>query len=424
MARFIAGDELGGLKTVSFLRSDDKITVNSILTGGEDKKRAVQRLATLPSSSSPESVLLASAHADGSACTYTLSSEGELETIKEWTEPRLKAGQKYVGLAFTESGVYSCTSNGALRRTKLSSHSSENVPEETSSQTAVLPMRLADWALSPSSHTFAYAGDEVELSLWDTERAFAARTTKPVANTGEGKKKRKRDEELLPGETWRARNVPNDSLSLRQPVRNTTLAFLNGRDGFLAVGTAFGDVRRYDVRAQKRPVANWQGIGKAGGIAAVASAREGEHEVYVSDNGSSVFALDARTGKILCGYPGISGGVHAIATGPSGLVASAARDRYVRVHSTPGAEEDGGGSVKKGDGKGKVLDKTYFKSVPSALVWDGIDAGIEDGDDGDEESDDDDDDVWEGMAVVEEDEDDEEGDNKKARRKRAKGETA
>ena len=57
MARFIAGDELGGLKAVSFSRSDDKITVTSVRAGGEDKKRAVQRLAALPSSSS-ESVLV------------------------------------------------------------------------------------------------------------------------------------------------------------------------------------------------------------------------------------------------------------------------------------------------------------------------------------------------------------------------------
>ncbi|VDC06591.1 unnamed protein product [Peniophora sp. CBMAI 1063] len=414
MARFIVGDELGGLKTASLSRSDDKITVNSIRAGGEDKKRAVQRLATHYSPES-ESVLLASAHADGSASAYTLSSDGELETVKEWNEPRLKAGQKYVGLTHTESGVYSCTSNGALRFTSLAS--SSDASEGPSSQTGVLPMRLADWHLSSSGRTFAYAGDEVELSLWDTERAFAARESKPVTNEGEGKKKRKRGEELLPGETWRARNVPNDSLSLRQPVRNTCLTFLNGREDSLAVGTAFGDVRRYDIRAQKRPVANWQGVGKVGGIATVASTAAGENELYVSDNGTSVFALDVRSGKILSGYPGIAGGVHAIAPGPKGLIASAARDRYVRVHSTPSTEEgrDGG----KGDGKGKVLDKTYFKSVPSTLVWDGIGVVSQGGEADDDDEGSDEEDVWDGMDMVDEDDDDE-GEHKKAKRKRTK----
>lgn len=59
MARFLAGDELGGLKAVDFSRSDGKITVTSIRPGGEDKKRAIQRLAARPSSSSSsESVLV------------------------------------------------------------------------------------------------------------------------------------------------------------------------------------------------------------------------------------------------------------------------------------------------------------------------------------------------------------------------------
>ena len=105
------------------------------------------------------------------------------------------------------SGAYSCTSNGALRITKLPTSASKDVSEASPSHTAVLPMRLADWALSSSGHTFAYAGDEVELSVWDTERAFAARESRPTTSAGEGKKKRKRGEELLPGETWRARNV-------------------------------------------------------------------------------------------------------------------------------------------------------------------------------------------------------------------------
>ena len=75
-------------------------------------------------------------------------------------------------------------------------------------------MRLADWGLSSSGHTFAYAGDEVELSVWDSERAFAPRESQPTS-AGEGKKKRKRGEELLPGETWRARNVCCISLCAR-----------------------------------------------------------------------------------------------------------------------------------------------------------------------------------------------------------------
>lgn len=72
-------------------------------------------------------------------------------------------------------------------------------------ETGVLPMRLAEWRLSPDQNTFAYTGDEVELSVWDTENAFTAQRQESSSN--ESPKKRKRSEQLLPGESWRARNV-------------------------------------------------------------------------------------------------------------------------------------------------------------------------------------------------------------------------
>lgn len=67
-------------------------------------------------------------------------------------------------------------------------------------------MRLAEWRLSTNEETFAYAGDEVELSVWNTERAFSSE--QPTTNESEAQsKKRKRLEQLLPGEIWRAKNV-------------------------------------------------------------------------------------------------------------------------------------------------------------------------------------------------------------------------
>ena len=128
----------------------------------------------------------------------------------------MKSGQRYVGLSiseryvFTEEiyistahlafrRVFSCTSNGALRSTTLGEDNSAPL-----GQTSVLPMRLCDWRLSHDAQTFAYGGDEVELSVWDTESAFAPRE-KPLDDNDT--KKRKRGDQLLPGEVWRAKNV-------------------------------------------------------------------------------------------------------------------------------------------------------------------------------------------------------------------------
>jgi len=53
---------------------------------------------------------------------------------------------------------------------------------------------------------FAYGGDEVELSIWDMETAFQTQTDDLNRITA-ASKKRKRNNELFPGEIWRAKNV-------------------------------------------------------------------------------------------------------------------------------------------------------------------------------------------------------------------------
>jgi ribosome biogenesis protein NSA1 len=65
-------------------------------------------------------------------------------------------------------------------------------------------MRLCEWRLAPDKSTFSYGGDEVELSVWDLETAFAPKQPQPESPSS---KKRKRASELLPGELWRAKNV-------------------------------------------------------------------------------------------------------------------------------------------------------------------------------------------------------------------------
>ena len=62
-------------------------------------------------------------------------------------------------------------------------------------------------------------------------------------------------------------------------MRNTSLAYLQSSSTasqqHVLVGTQLGDVRRYDTRAARRPVANWTGVAKVGGIGLV---ENGAHE--------------------------------------------------------------------------------------------------------------------------------------------------
>lgn len=164
---------------------------------------------------------LASTHSDGSASIFHLNDD-RVDLLHDWEETRLKYDQTYVGLSTSTQcekflplwrtalivnlclgrRIFSCTSNGALRSITLAQD--EQPPKH---ELASLPTRLCDWRMASNQKTFAYGGDEIELSVWDTERAF----TKPSEDSVVEAKKRKRNDTLLHGEIWRAKNVFNDS---------------------------------------------------------------------------------------------------------------------------------------------------------------------------------------------------------------------
>jgi ribosome biogenesis protein NSA1 len=72
--------------------------------------------------------------------------------------------------------------------------------------------------------------------------------------------------------------VANDSLSLRQPVHNTCLAYLSTTHQHLLAGTQRGDIRRYDTRAARKPVAEWKRIVPAGSNNGIGTIEKGFHE--------------------------------------------------------------------------------------------------------------------------------------------------
>lgn len=176
------------------------------------------------------------ARASGSVSTHILGSNDSLSTIREWKEPRMKTpAVSYIGLDISERsvgalyllttlssagnsplshptinrGVYTCTTSGHLRLTKNPFEAS-NGSDDTNFSKASLPMRLCDFHLSPDTKSFAYGGDEVDLSLWDAELAFTgSASTNPDEKAASESRKRKKpsSSDLLPGEVWRAKNV-------------------------------------------------------------------------------------------------------------------------------------------------------------------------------------------------------------------------
>ena len=112
---------------------------------------------------------------------------------------------RYIGSRYS-SAAFTCTSSGSLRRKilDLGDHSIES--DSIRTDCAGLPSRLYDWKISANWETFAYGGDEVDLSVWTTELAFKSHSTESPQPSGLTKK-RKRNDDLFPAEIWRARNV-------------------------------------------------------------------------------------------------------------------------------------------------------------------------------------------------------------------------
>ncbi|KAG2116520.1 uncharacterized protein F5147DRAFT_605160 [Suillus discolor] len=392
MPRFLVGDELGNIKSVGYnpTSQEESKTTLKILHDGTvtGRTKGIQKLAL----NAGEKTLLSAAHANGAVSIFSLNEDDQLELLQEWKETRIKSDQSFIGLAASGSSVFSCTTNGALLMSTLKDDNSG-----VSHNLAALPSRLCDWRLSHDQRTFAYGGDEVEVSLWDTERAFARPSESSAKGAPvNGSKKRKQSDTLFPGEVWRAKNVPNDFLGLRQPVHNTCLTYLSPSTStsqqHLLAGTRLGDMRRYDTRAGRRPVAVFKGVGKVGGVKTVEKGFS-EHEAFISDNGSNVYAVDLRNGSISYGYKGLSGTAISLAASPTYL-ASASIDRYIRIHSVVQLPDKVGQHLDK---KGTVLERVFMTTVPTVVVWDQEQDTVPVNEDEQEGED-----VWEGMKNAEE----------------------
>jgi len=148
-------------------------------------------------------------------------------------------------------------------------------------------------------------------------------------------------------------------------------------------------------------------VGKIGGLKVVEKGLA-EHETFVSDQGGNLFSLDLRTGGIVYGYKGLAGAVTSIAPSPS-LLASAALDRFSRIHSTFAPPSEARQQQEK---KGEILDKIFMKSTPTVVIWDqDITTRVSDVIDAE-------DDIWNNMAHVGGDSDEELGGRQKRKDKK------
>jgi len=419
---FIVGDDNGNVKHVR----RDEVEGTCKLVAGEDlaegskgKQRAIQ-VMTFES----KERMLAVSRADGTSSLYSLEAGGQnMTSVLEWSEARYKPekGHQHVGLSIRDTGIYSCTSSGHVRRTALPDSATEGAKVS-------VPTRLTSFEVSPSGSSFAYGGDEVDLSIWDSVQAFSSPSEKSKTSSSEDasqgtKRKTKTKTDLFPGEIWRAKNLPNDSLNLRQPIHITALTYLSDpNEKQLATGTYTGAVRRYDIRTARRPIANWEKVIREGqgGVSVLKNGLH-EHELFLASSQSTVSCLDLRNGRLLYSYKGISGAVNSLAPSGSHIV-STSLDRLVRLHSTSPPPQEAGGA-REDTSKPAVLDKLFWKFTPTVVCWDGEmevegHGNDKEGNRGSDE--DDDEEMWNEMGIASDDDSDESKDESRSKAKRRK----
>lgn len=204
-----------------------------------------------------------------------------------------------------------------------------------------VPSPLHQVAFYPDTNKpryFAYGGEQVPLSLWslrktlerDSEPAETT-ATKPAedddqdAQAAAGKKRRAssqtgKQRDQLPGELWRAKNLPNDALSLaRHPLIRSVVFLprnsaseaeasedeLSALDAAVAVGTKDGIVRVYEPSKKKpKHVHEWQVAPKNQGALRVLKLARSDSILFAGDSARNLYAIDAKTGRLLFQYKG------------------------------------------------------------------------------------------------------------------------
>ncbi|KAG9019563.1 hypothetical protein FRB90_000471 [Tulasnella sp. 427] len=380
--RVFTGDENGLTKSIRLsvpegrIRADTVISTSVVTVDERPGEGKVQRMAT---GLRPDgSKLLAVGRSTGHTTLHSYRQKtDEIELKQKWNETRFKAEDAFIGLSISSRGTYSCTSRGLLRLQPFDadSETSEEVPQAPS-LTTNLPMRLKDWRLAPNETHFVYGGDEVEVSLRDTEKALteSVKTSEEAINPGKKRKERKDKIKLLHGEVWRAQNVPHDFLNIRQPVHNTALSFvhygstISDSHNIIAAGTAAGAVRLYDVRSQRKPTQNWEKVCPNSSVKDIQCGRL-EHQIFVSDSQSRVYAIDPRNGKTAYRYPSAKGAVISLAPAPHDFLLSVSLDHFIRLYTTPPPPAKANQNQPE---KGKLVHEEYLQGTPSIVVWDGV----------------------------------------------------
>mmetsp|Transcript_35348 Transcript_35348/g.39427 ORF Transcript_35348/g.39427 Transcript_35348/m.39427 type:complete len:502 (-) Transcript_35348:177-1682(-) len=245
------------------------------------------------------------------------------------------------------------------------------------------------------SNTISYTPGKLENSRLATAIAFDKAHARAAVG---GREREVCLIDILTGKLiFKTKNLPPDPQTLlQQPVWPTAIQFLNNDSNMMAVGTAYKQVRLYDVRENtktRRPTSlTPEGLLE---YRVTSLCQVDEHELVAADTAGYIYSLDIRkmgrnpkgpANRDMARYAGPVGSVRQLKKHPTlPRLTAVGLDRMLRVYDTENR---------------KQLDCIYLKQRLNCVlfhknhIWDSTgDTGVISDDDDDEDMNDDDNDI-------------------------------
>ncbi|CDK24135.1 unnamed protein product [Kuraishia capsulata CBS 1993] len=303
-----AADDSGSIKEVICSRGTDTSV---------QKATQPQSVATFAESSRKERILqmcrddtqIYAMRANGDLCIYAIDTLEEVKRLKG-----LGKGNSislFVGL---DGYCYTCTDKG-----EVSVADPENISKE--------PVRfqikgdISSFVMNQYREgVFAFGGKETDLQV--------IKLHEPKEDIFKN---------LKISVVFKAKNLKNDHLDLRQPVWPTCISFLESPKDIVRVvlTTRYGQVRTYDSEKGRKPVINH----KLSEHPLITMNVLNSSEIVCSDTHVTTSKFDFIRGKLLGKYAGAVGSIQSIYNYEDSLLCTGGLDRYVRVFDLDSREQ-------------------------------------------------------------------------------------
>jgi ribosome biogenesis protein NSA1 len=314
--RLLVGDDTGLVKDVTCARGDNsrdykkhenKKNKSDPMFGQQMMERSILSMQFAGPTDNEESQVAMLTRSGDVEC-WDIDKQEVLWSFSPLSDAELEVDAGIVGFAVLpqEQKVLTVSEYGVVKVRHTTDEDDADAEDQKRWEFDTKVKDLRHAVVSPLTQSqVALAGKEALLKVWDINKQTC---------------------------TFAARNVPHDFLELRLPVWVNNLAYSPLDENVLVTGTAYHQVRMFDVRVEGRRAVMDLEVGEWT-VSAVHMSNRSSFYIYAGDGVGNVFKIDTRVKKVVGKYKGAAGAIRSIATHPTeDYLATTSLDRNVRVY--------------------------------------------------------------------------------------------